>query len=80
MNKDITIYERDVIVGAMHNILKVEQDPYPFQDLHKFFEKPQWDPSKTLSDQKLSFYQLLEVPDELRYSDMPVTITNVDQR
>ena len=79
MNKDITTFERDVIIGAMNNILSVigvmnnilsvKAPKFPFPDFEKFFIKPKWDPLKSQNDQKLSFYQLLKVPDELTYLD-----------
>ena len=45
MNKDITIYEREVIIGAMHDILEVKITPYPFPEFSKFFIKHQRDPT-----------------------------------
>ena len=35
----ITLYERDVIIAALPDILTLNKKPYPFLELRKFFEK-----------------------------------------
>ena len=37
--KKLTIYERDIVVGALPNILTYNRDPYPFKGITKFFNK-----------------------------------------
>ena len=80
MNKDITMYEREVIIGAMHNLLEVKITPYPFPEFSKFFIRHKRDPNKAENLQKLNFYQVFNTPDSIKYLDKPITITMVDQR
>ena len=40
INKRLTIFERDVIIGALPDLLTFdERDDYPFKELTKFFIK-----------------------------------------
>ena len=50
MNKDINIYERDIIVGALPKLIELNQKPYPFMALSKFFEKHKWIKNKHISE------------------------------
>ena len=57
MNKEITMYERDVIIGAMHDLLEIKITPYPFPEFSKFFIKHKRDQNEKDDDkQKLNFY------------------------
>ena len=49
MRRNITIHERDVIIGAMHDLLEVKIKPYPFPEFSKFFIRPSWDKNLPLS-------------------------------
>ena len=40
------MYEREVIIGAMHNLLEVKITPYPFPEFSKFFIRHKRDPNK----------------------------------
>ena len=44
LNRNITIFERDVLVGALNDILIYnEREPFPFSEMTKFFIKYKYD-------------------------------------
>ena len=48
INRDLTIFERDVLVGALPDILNFdERDVFPFTEMKKFFVKHKYDFSKS---------------------------------
>ena len=42
MNRDLDLYERDIIVSALPELLTCNIEPYPFITLTKFFKKHDW--------------------------------------
>ena len=57
INKKLTIFERDVIVGALPALLTFnERVDYPFKELTKFFYKHKYDEEKNQREQKISFF------------------------
>jgi len=70
INRKLTIFERDVIVGALPDLLTFnERENYPFKELTKFFVKRKYDYSKSQRKQKVSFFQSIKNKDSIRYSD-----------
>jgi hypothetical protein len=48
INRKLTIFERDVIVGALPDLLTFnERENYPFKELTKFFVKHKYDYEKS---------------------------------
>jgi len=48
INRKLTIFERDVIVGALPDFLTYdERENYPFKELTKFFVKYKYDSEKS---------------------------------
>ena len=57
INRKINIYERDVIIGAMPELLQFdEREDYPFKELSKFFVKHKYALGKSQRKQKISFF------------------------
>ena len=81
INRNLTIFERDVIVGALPDILTFnEREDYPFKELTNFFVKHKYNYEKTQRKQKVSFFQSIKNKDSIRYSDKKEEITMIDQR
>ena len=79
MNKPcITIFERNVLVGALPNLLALDVKPYPLYELTKFFTKNKYDSNLSAIEQKLSFYQSIEDRDSVSYSDVKEKVTMID--
>lgn len=74
------MYERDVIVGALPDILSLNRKPYPFYELTKFFQKTRYDHNKSQRKQVLTFYQSIKNKDSIRYNDKREELTMIDQR
>jgi len=57
INRKLTIFERDVIVGALPDLLTFnEREDYPFKELTKFFIKHKYDYDKIQRKQEISFF------------------------
>ena len=57
INRKLTIFERDVIVGTLPDLLSFdERENYPFRELTKFFIKHKYDYGKSQRKQKISFF------------------------
>ena len=81
MNKpEITIFERVVLIGALPDILTSKLEPFPFQELSKFFIKHKYNHKLAARDQPVSFYQSLENKESIRYNDKKDDLTHIDQR
>ena len=79
MNKPyITIFERNVLLGALPDLLAFDVKPYPFYELTKFFTKHKYNPNVTAMEQKLSFYQSIKDRDSLSYSDVKEKVIMID--
>lgn len=48
MNKKfLTIYERDILCGALPDILTYKREPFPFNEMTKFFTKYKYNTKKS---------------------------------
>lgn len=57
INRKINIFERDVIIGTLPELLQFdEREDYPFKELSKFFIKHKYNLNKSQRKQKISFF------------------------
>ena len=46
MSRELNVYERDILIGALPTLLKCKIEPFPFKELTKFFKKNDWKDEK----------------------------------
>jgi len=80
MNNKITMSERDIIMSTLPHILTCPYEPFSFQKLSKFFQRPKMNQSGPTNSHDVSFSQNVRPREEILFNDSVEEITMFDQR
>lgn len=80
MNHKITMSERDIIMSTLPSILDCSYEPFSFQKLSKFFQRPKMNQSGPVNTHEVTFSQNISPREEILFNDSPQEITMIDQR
>ena len=80
MNNKITVSERDIIMSTLPHILDCPYEPFSFQKLSKFFQRPKINHSGPTNTHEVAFSQNVKPREEILFNDNVEEITMIDQR